>query len=47
MLRLVRNCVLGWGIQYAAAAIEPRCLGVLDRPVKPDDESVFCGVPVA
>src|SRR5207302_111609 len=38
--RLVRNCALGRVIQYSRdGVIEPRSRGVLDRPVKPDDDS--------
>ncbi|RXH19011.1 hypothetical protein EAS54_08475 [Bradyrhizobium guangzhouense] len=40
MPRLVRNCARGRGIQYAAAhRFHHCCLGVLDRPVKPGDDS--------
>ncbi|PJG54106.1 hypothetical protein CVM73_16995 [Bradyrhizobium forestalis] len=40
ILRLVRNRALGRGIEYAAAArFNHKRLGVLDRPVKPGDDS--------
>ncbi|OSJ09986.1 hypothetical protein BST63_23240 [Bradyrhizobium canariense] len=42
---LVRTCTLGRGIQYAAAyQINHTCLGVLDRPVKPGDDSCALGI---
>ncbi|OSI77538.1 hypothetical protein BSZ22_03420 [Bradyrhizobium canariense] len=45
MPRLVRTCALGRGIQYAAAyRINHACLGVLDRPVKPGDDSCASGI---
>jgi len=40
MPRRVRNCARGRGIQYAAASrFNYCCLGVLDRPAKPGDDS--------
>ncbi|RXH16182.1 hypothetical protein EAS54_16795 [Bradyrhizobium guangzhouense] len=44
MPRLVRNCARGRGIQYAAAHRSNHDrLGVLDRPVKPGDDSGVWG----
>jgi hypothetical protein len=37
--RLVRNCALGRAIQYSRTpVIKSISRGVLDRPVKPDDD---------
>ena len=38
--RLVRSCALGLTIQYSRdSMMKPISRGVLDRPVKPDDDS--------
>ena len=42
----VRNCARGRGIQYAAASrFNHCCLGILDRPVKPGDDSEYVARP--